>query len=215
MIYCAFALGLAALPAWAAETPADLACCRKHTAGFRSCYDPCEPVGPIRRFFRAVFRVPCPPPAPPVMVPVPIVRAAPAPACAPSAIMPALPPAPPGRIDIGRPTPVNPPLDVPPPTPPGPVSGFGIRPPRLTPPTPPPPVRLDRLASLGPPQEVTLIHATNSALKRTTRTDRDGSLTRDLEPGLWLVYTRDRDGRLTFRTKVTAREGVATRVTLE
>jgi hypothetical protein len=212
MIYCALALALTCLPASAAETPADLVFCHKH----KSCYDPCEPVGPIRRFFRSVFRVPCPPqPPPPMIVPVPVVRAAPAPACAPSTILPAAPPAPPARVDIGRPVPVNPPLDVPPPTPPGPVSGFGTRPPRLTPPTPPPPVRLDRLASLTPGPEVTLVHATQRSLKLTTRTDRDGSLTRDLEPGVWLVYTRDSDGRLTFRTRVTAREGVPTRVTLE
>ncbi|MGL4555780.1 MAG: hypothetical protein ACRC33_31820 [Gemmataceae bacterium] len=211
---CALALGLACVPARAAEVEADLACCRKpFVAGYRSCYDPCEPVGPVRRLFRAVFRVPCPPPAPPMMVPVAVVR--PTADCAPSAVLPS---APPPAVDLGRPVPVNPPLDVPPPTPPAPVSGFGRRPPRLTPPTPPAPVpvRYDRMASRGGPgPEITLVHADRTALRVTATPDRDGSLTRDLEPGEWLVYTRGDDGRMTFRGKVTAREGVAVRVTLE
>jgi hypothetical protein len=212
---CALAFGLTATVAPAAEVEADLVGCRK--AACHSCYDPCEPVGPIRRFFRSVFRVPCPPAAQPIMVPAAVVRTTPD--CGPGSIVPALPPsivpaAPP--VDIGRPGRVMPPIDVPPPSPPAPVNGFGARPPRLTPPTPPVPVRLDRLASRGEPgPEVTLVHATRSGLRLTALPDRDGSLTRDLTPGEWLVYTPGPDGKLAYRGKVMSREGAAVRITLD
>lgn len=203
LIVCALCLAFVVGTAPAAEVSAELASCRKpFVSGYRSCYDPCEPVGPIRRFFRAVFRVPCPPPAPPVMVPVAVVRP----------VQPILAPAAP-PVEVGRPTPVNPPLDVPPPTPPTSSRGMSVIPNQRTVPVP---VRLDRLASLGTRGvEVTLVHATRGNLRLTSITDRDGTLTRDLAPGDWLVYTREHDGRFTYRGKVAAREGVPTRVFLD
>lgn len=212
---CALGLALAGGSLAAAEVPADLTCCRKP---FTSCYDPCERVGPIRTLFRRVFRRPCPP-----VAVVPVVSAAPC--CPPAA--PVVPAAPPVRF--GRPIPVNPPIDVPPPTPPAPFTGSSGRPPRLTPPTPPPPVpvRLDRLASGrgeevpiirgAAPEErsdVTLIHATRRGERVRVTVGRDGLVSRTLEPGEWLVYTPDADGRLHFRGKVEAHEGRGTRLTL-
>jgi hypothetical protein len=204
----------------AGETPGELACHRKPTTvGFRSCYDPCEPVGPIRRFFRQVFRVPCPPPRP---VMVPIVAA---PACPPatfnSAPLPGtLPAAPP--VDVGRPVPVNPPLDVPPPSPPAPVSGFGNRQPQapVAPPAPRP-VPLDRLASrsgtpvvrAAAPEEPTttllLVSMEKTGVRLNASVDARGQFTHEIPEGEWLVYSREADGRLTYRGKVASRMGVA------
>jgi hypothetical protein len=151
MFACALVLGAAVLPTRAADVPAVPVCggcCAPATAPcyapaptcrVRKCYDPCEPVGPIRRFLRRVFLPPCPRCCPPA----PVVGVAPAPA-----IFVPPPPAPvaaPPAVDPGRPVPP------PPPAPPAPFPGTGSayrRPPGvLTPPVPPPPIRLDRIAS--------------------------------------------------------------------
>ncbi len=147
---CALIVGAAVLPLRAAEVPAMPVCggcCAPATTQYycapapvyrtSRCYDPCEPVGPVRRFLRRVFLPPCPRCCPPA----PVIGVAPAPAV----FVPAPPPAPvaaPPAVDPGRPVP---------PPPPAPFSSAGSayrRPPNvLTPPVPPPPVRLERLAS--------------------------------------------------------------------
>ena len=142
----------------------------------KPCYDPCEPVGPIRRFFRRVFLRPCPPPCPapcpprgaamvavvpgpapvapaPFAPPPPPPEPAPVP-FAPSAPAPAPSPFGPPSAEMGRPVPVPPSSgttesyrsDFVPPT-----SGSSY--PRLTPPVQEPPIRADRIASLRGSQE--------------------------------------------------------------
>jgi hypothetical protein len=153
---CALALVVASNhPASAGEVTADPVCCRRPVACCyepvyttrcwpRRCYDPCRPVGPVRRCLRKIFLPPCPRPCcpqPVVAVPVP----------APVAVVPAPPvfptPAPPAPAPVMvRPAPVPPAAPpVPPPLPPG-ESSFR-RAPGLTPPTPPPPVRVEHIAS--------------------------------------------------------------------
>jgi len=223
-------LGLVAR-ASAGEVEGDLACYRKPTTvGFRSCYDPCEPVGPIRRFFRAVFRVPCPPPR--VVVPVAMLPAACPPACPPAcgSATPALPstlPAAPPPVDVGRPVPVNPPINVPPPTPPTPMSGFGVRPqpqpvaPRSTLPTPlPTAVPLDRLASRsGQPvvrgvsadtRPALLLHTTQQGVRISAKVDADGRVLGEVPEGEWLIYTTD-TGRYVYQGRIVSRLGVKVR----
>src|SRR5262249_53974108 len=125
VLCCALVLSLAGA-ASADEVDATLTCCHRHCG--KKCYDPCEPVGPVRRFFRKVFLHPCPPPCP---APVGVVFVPPPPApCGPSA-------------NLGRPVaPPAPTPDVAPVPAPFP-SATSNRPQRLTPPTPPTPVRLD------------------------------------------------------------------------
>jgi hypothetical protein len=132
MLCCALTLALAA-GARAGEVEAVQVFHHKRACCAKPCYDPCEPVGPVRRFFRKVFLPKCPPLCP-VPCPEPVVQA-PRPI-----VVPPLPPA-----SLGRPVP-QPPA---PPAPPveSPFPGATSRPQRLTPPTPPLPVRLDRLAS--------------------------------------------------------------------
>ena len=225
-IACALAFLCFAGLASAGEVQGDLACCRKPTtSGFRSCYDPCEPVGPIRRFFRSVFRVPCPPPRP-VVVPVAVMRPNCPPGCPPAGIaapgtlpgtLPAAPP-----VDIGRPVPVNPPVNVP--NPPSPTSSFGLRPqpqpvaPRAMTPTPrPAPVPLDRLASRsGAPiiravapesRNATLVHTTQPGVRLSAKVDPNGRVVGDVPEGEWLVYTTD-TGKYVYVGKLVSRQGV-------
>jgi hypothetical protein len=149
---CALVAAAAVLPVRAAEVPAvpvcggccapatPPCCAPVPTCRVRKCYDPCEPVGPIRRFLRRVFLPPCPRCCPPA----PVVGVAPAPAVFVPPSCPAAVAGPPA-VDPGRPAPP------PPPAPPAPFPGTGSayrRPPNvLTPPVPPPPIRLDRIAS--------------------------------------------------------------------
>jgi hypothetical protein len=133
---CALALAVVCTAAQAGETVATPVCgsCR---ACRRPCYDPCEPVGPIRRFLRKVFLPRCPAPCPPPC-PVPVVVPAPGPTVfVPPAAPPTLPPA-----GLERPVPVAP--TVPPPAAPFPSATSRWNDEAA----PPPPVRVDRIASL-------------------------------------------------------------------
>lgn len=203
----------------AADTPADLACHRSgSTSRYGSCYDPYEPVGPIRRMWRALFRAPCPPcPPRPAYIPVPVPVASAAP-CPPADGFPA---APPPRVELGRPGPAEPP-PAPPPSPPGPFAGSS----RAAPAPPPSPLRFERMASratAGPPVvraaapdkvRVLLINAERNSLRHRLVTDDTGGLTADIAAGEWLIYTQNDEGALTFRGKVRASEGRPTRVDL-
>jgi hypothetical protein len=226
-LFCALLLALAAQPAPAAEVVATpvCGCCRK-----KSCYDPCEPVGPVRRFFRRVFRRPCPPP-PLVIAPAPVFVPPPPAPCPP----PGVPPA-----DLDRPIPAPPPPPAPaPPAPPAPVpaapfpsagSSYRNEPKVLTPPTPPPPIRLDRIAGRGasgqgveglvvsrtnapaPRVHVTLIHLDRAQLHHRVEADGEGRFDLTLAAGTWLIYTRGADGRDVFQGKFEVRDQEVTRV---
>jgi hypothetical protein len=190
---CALILtGAVALNARAGEVPAvpattdgthaegTLTFCHKH------CYDPCEPVGPIRRFFRHVFLHPCPPPCPPVrsvVIAPPVVGVVPMtpPLAVPAAPVPPPPiaPAPPSAAPpaafpsagMGRPVPFPPNTSdssrfTPEPSDnsrltPEPATGSSYR--TLPSPVPQPPIRLDRIASTGDQQ-------TNAGVTIYTRT---------------------------------------------
>jgi hypothetical protein len=138
-LFCALALVLASGAVEAGEvvaTPACHRCCRK-------CYDPCQPVGPVRRFLRKVFLRPCPPPPVPLPVtcppPVPVVTPAPGPAV----FLPPSPSAPVPPANLGRPEAVPP---APPPAiAPFPSAGAAYRSGRSDP--SPMPIRVDRIAS--------------------------------------------------------------------
>jgi len=131
LLCCALTVALASAgPARADEVEGTLACCHRRC---KACYDPCEPVGPVRRVLRRVFLRPCPPPCPaPVAV---VIAPPPAPQCAPPARIgqPFLPPAPAPAPGSTSESPFP--------------SATSSRPKQLTPPTPPQPVRLDHLAS--------------------------------------------------------------------
>jgi hypothetical protein len=188
-----------------------------------ACYDPCPPVGPIRRFLRRVFRPCCPPPVlpPPVVVRPAVV----APACPPPAVV-----GPPAAVSAPAPFPeaTIPPAAPPAPAPVVPGSNSSLR--RegvLTPPTPPLPVRLDRIASrsgeAGQPvvrakvdvasTTVLLVHAQRSQLRQEVRCDAYGRFTAELSPGSWLVYTH-RNGQPVYRGRVQVQEHKVVRVQL-
>jgi hypothetical protein len=136
-LLCALALALVSMTAEAGETSATpvCGCCRR-------CYDPCQPVGPVRRFLRKVFLPRCPAPCPPAC-PLPVVIPPPAPAVfLPPAPPPAVPPA-----NLDRPVPVVPPATPPAPPAAGPFPSPASRTPGLEPSPPPPPIRADRIAS--------------------------------------------------------------------
>ena len=141
-VVCALALVLVSGAAEAGETLATPVChpCRKR------CYDPCQPVGPVRRLLRRVFLRPCPPPCSPPCSPliVPAPSAPPVFLPAPTPIAPVLPPA----ANLGRPEApaLTAPPAPPPPLAPFPSAGASYRSP-VVPPPPPPPVRVDRIAS--------------------------------------------------------------------
>ncbi|MBY0229531.1 MAG: hypothetical protein K2W96_09650 [Gemmataceae bacterium] len=208
---CAFALLVGAAPA--ADVPAQPACWG-HRAGYRSCYDPQERVGPIRRMWRALFRTPCPCPCPqpaPAAVGFPV---APAPAACPES----------PRVEIGRPVAPPPLPEAPPPSPPGPFTGSSrapVAPPRSD-------LKFERMASREAREpvpvvrgaraesgtRVLLIHAERTTVRHRLLTDERGGLTADLAPGEWLVYSQNAEGALTFRGKVRADEGRPVRVDL-
>jgi hypothetical protein len=144
MLCCALTLAMTA-GARAGEVNATEVCHRGRTScsptvtvRAKPCYDPCEPVGPVRRFFRRVFLPKCPPPCP-APCPGPVVQA-------PRGVFVPPPPAPLPPANLGRPVPQPQPQPPPPPAE-SPFPGAASRPGRLTPPAAPLPVRLDRLAS--------------------------------------------------------------------
>lgn len=148
---CALLLGAAVRPASAEDGLFRPVCggCRPA----RACYEPCPPVGPIRRLLRRVFHPCCPPPrpacppvlpvapAPPVVAPAPF--APPPPAALGAPVAPPALPAPPAPL-VTEPDPLR---ATPTPAPPGTGSSLRRVPPPLTPPTPPPPIRVERIAS--------------------------------------------------------------------
>jgi hypothetical protein len=198
---------VAALPAaGVGVADGELTSCHKH------CYDPCEPVGPIRRFFRRVFLRPCPPPPPPLVVPrCPTVAVIPGPVPAapvpyvtpPAPTVPAAPPAAFPSAEMGRPQPVPPttsessrppePADdsrlVPEPVPPTTGSAF----PRLTPPLSEQPIRLDRIASTGGVQGQVL------SPNWTPRAHTEVTLVSASHPGNRENLTADGNGRFVGR----------------
>jgi hypothetical protein len=208
---CALALG-AAGTASAGETPAELACNRCGTTARKSCYDPCEPVGPIRRLWRSLFRRPCPP----TVVAAPLAVPPPPPACAPAAL--GFPAAPAPRADV---SPGDSHLPPPPPSPAAPFTGSS----RTAPPPARSDLRFERMASLAPqpsvvrakapePTRVLLISAQRSTERHRLMTDSQGGVTADLPGGEWLIFTQNEEGALTFRGSVKAVDGKPTRVNL-
>jgi hypothetical protein len=183
------------------------------------CYDPCEPVGPVRRFFRRVFLPPCPRPCP-APCPAPLVAGLPAPP--PVASVPFNPP-PPAPVEMGRPVPAPPP---PAPAVVPPVSGSSY--PRLTPPLPEPPVRADRIASTGALEatfrtasqqargrvEVTLVAASRPQRREQLFTDDEGKLEVEIPDGEYLIYARTADGRWVSHGRIQVREHHTAKVTL-
>lgn len=148
-MFCALLLVLAGT-AQAGEPQATPVCGRSRScyAG-RRCYDPCQPVGPVRRFLRRVFLPRCPPPCPAPCPPAVTVVPAPRPAVflppAVPPVAPAPPPPPPANLDRPAPVPAAPPAPLAP-SAPFPSAGAAYRTPYVVP--SPPPVRVDRIASL-------------------------------------------------------------------
>jgi hypothetical protein len=139
-LVCALALTVLATAAPAAEIEATPVCGHCRSCCGRPCYDPCQPVGPVRRFLRKVFLprcpAPCPPPCPgPVVLPPPV----------PAVFAPAVPAPPPANLD--RPLPSVPPGPLAPPPVVAPFPSATSRSADAEPTPPPPPVRVDRIAS--------------------------------------------------------------------
>jgi hypothetical protein len=234
VLVCALVAGLAVLPGRAAGGDGEpatfsLTCCRK------KCYDPCEPVGPVRRFLRRVFLRPCPPP---------VVAVAPAPVVLPAAPVPCAPPCAPPVPAPAPPVPAPaPPVPAPPvpsaPFPPGTGSSYRHPPHVLTPPTPPPPIHVERIASVKgdepaprkerkqleattavrritpPPRiQVTLVNAETVRLKQYSAADELGRFSVTLKPGSWLVYKRGDDGLDVYQGQIEVRQEGTTRVQL-
>lgn len=182
----------------------------------RACCSPCDPccqkVGPVRSFFRRVFRKDC---CPPVAVAVPVVVAPPA--CPPPVVVAPRPVAPvyvppPGAI-AAPPAAIAPPSAVPPaPFVPGSNSSLRREAPAYS---PAPPVRFERIASRqgetpaptvrakaeSAGYDVVLVHATHQHVRRQTRSTADGWFAIDLTPGVWYVYYRGEQGGV-YRGKV-------------
>lgn len=217
LLGCAVVLGSGM--ASAAEVPGTLTCGRCGPSRYSSCYDPCEPVGPIRRFFRRVFRVPCPQPAP-VMVGAPAMPVhvpAPMSAPAPFAGVPS-PPATLGAPEMGRDAPLAP--LAPPPSPPTPFTESS----RVPPTVPPSALRFERMASrtedytaraAAPSRvRVLLVSVDRAGERQQFQADLHEGLNANLSAGDWLVYTQTAEGGLNYKGRVTARSGQPTRIDL-
>ncbi len=236
VLLCALWVGAAALPAPAADAPAVLVGCH-----CKKCYDPCEPVGPVRRFLRRVFLRPCPP------APVAVVAVPSAPGCAPPppAFAPAPAPAafapPPAAFAPPPPAaavaPPSPPAAVPaaPPAPaPFPAAGSAYRhaPQVLTPSAPPPPVRLDHMASRGASggvqgqvlslrktpaarTQLLLVNVEQTRLRQYVSSDDEGRFRATLAPGGWFVYARTRDGDNVYQGRIEVRPRETTRLKVQ
>lgn len=193
----------------------------------RSYYEPCEPVGPVRRFLRRVFRPCCPPPCRPAVavVPAPIYTPAPVaypvPAPAPVFSAPIAPTTPPPAT-LDRPlVPTAPFPSAAAPEVPG--SNSSLRREGQMPLPPLPPVRADRIASregtgtshlvarakLDTP-EVLLVHAERREIQKRARADEQGRFSVELTVGEWQVY-RLEAGKTKWQGKLRVTEaGVVT-----